>query len=84
MSALLDSHSDDPDSTASDFLQILVTLLNQGRGAHGSTILKSETVKAMFEDQMGIMCIKDLGGLAVNGAVDSTDPIISGSDLVML
>lgn len=58
--------------------------MNEGKGTNGSTILRTETVKAMFEDQMAILDIKDLGGLAVNGMVESTDPIISGSDLVML
>lgn len=61
-----------------------MTLLNEGKGANGVSILEPETVQAMFEDQMPILTIKDLGGLAINGVVASTDPVISGSDLVML
>jgi hypothetical protein len=76
--------ADCPDSTAAEFLQILTILLNEGQGANGATILRPETVRAMFEDQMPILDIKDLGGLAINGMVDGTDPIISGSDLVLL
>jgi uncharacterized protein YcbX len=72
------------DSTASDFLQILVTLLNEGEAANGATILQPDTVRAMFNDQMPILDIKDLGGLAVNGLVSSSDPLISGADLEML
>jgi hypothetical protein len=76
--------ADCPDSTAAEFLQILTILLNEGKGANGATILRPETVRTMFEDQMPILDIKDLGGLAINGMVDGTDPIISGSDLVLL
>jgi hypothetical protein len=38
----------------------------------------------MFDDQMPILNIEDLGGLAVNGLVPSSDPLISGADLEML
>jgi hypothetical protein len=58
--------------------------LNKGRGANGVTILDAETVNAMFEDQIPILDIKDLGGLATDGVVAGTDPLISGSDLEML
>lgn len=47
-------------------------------------ILQPDTVKAMFEDQMPILGIKDLGGLAVNGLVASADPKIAGTGLEML
>jgi len=40
-------------STVSDYLQILVVLINKGKGANGARILKEETVKQMFEDQLG-------------------------------
>jgi hypothetical protein len=76
--------SDMSDSTATEFLQILVPLLKQGKGSNGATILQPDTVKAMFEDQMPILGIKDLGGLAVNGTVATTDTIISGAGLEML
>jgi hypothetical protein len=65
-------------------LQILVVLLNKGQGANGSVILKPETLKSMFEDQMPILDIKDLGGLAVDGEVETTDTVISGAGLNML
>lgn len=63
---------------------MLVPLLNKGQGANGAVILKPETVGAMFTDQMPIMGIKDLGGLAVDGRVGSADPKIAGSALEML
>lgn len=72
------------DSTASEFLQILVTLLNKGKGSNGTTVLEPETVQAMFNDQMPILEISDLGGLAVNGQVPGCDPKIAGGGLEML
>lgn len=73
------------DSTASDFLQVLVPLLNEGKGANGATILKSETIKTMFEDQMPILGIKDLAALSTNAeAGSSADTDISGGGLHLL
>lgn len=73
------------DATASDFLQVLVPLLNNGRFANGAAILKDETVKAMYEDQMPILGIKDLGALATTAeAGQSADPEISGGGLHLL
>lgn len=73
------------DSTASDFLQVLIPLLNSGKGANGVTILKAETIKMMFEDQMPILGIKDLAALATDAEAGSTaDPDISGGGLHLL
>jgi len=41
--------------TLHDYLQILVALLNGGTGANGAQILKPETVKEMFIDQIGYL-----------------------------
>lgn len=61
-----------------------MVLLNEGKGANGSAILKPETLNSMFEDQMPILDVKDLGGLAVDGKVETTDTVISGAGLNML
>ncbi|GFZ43695.1 hypothetical protein JCM24511_01415 [Saitozyma sp. JCM 24511] len=69
-------------STAHDFLQILAALMNGGLGPNGVRILKQDTVTAMFEDQ--VAGVADLGGLAVDGIVETTDKSKANDALVML
>jgi hypothetical protein len=38
--------------TTADYLQVLVPLINEGKGANGAQILRPETVKEMFRDQI--------------------------------
>ncbi|KZV62082.1 beta-lactamase/transpeptidase-like protein [Peniophora sp. CONT] len=39
-------------STVADYLQVLVVLLNEGKGANGTRLLKEDTVKMMWKDQL--------------------------------
>jgi methyl acetate hydrolase len=38
--------------TTADYLQILVALINEGKGANGAQILRPDTVREMYRDQI--------------------------------
>ncbi|KAI5481229.1 hypothetical protein MNV49_005664 [Pseudohyphozyma bogoriensis] len=66
-------------STASDYLQIIAALLNNGVGPNGTRILKSETVESMFEDQLEHLRPQKV----MEATFPSTDTSLAGDTLTL-
>ncbi|KAH8928319.1 beta-lactamase/transpeptidase-like protein [Atractiella rhizophila] len=63
--------------TAEDFLKISTVMINSGRGANGARILRPETVKMMYEDQITHLPLSKEGLHALDVEIPAANPALT-------